>query len=500
MATLWPDNLSYKHATASERGSDASRRGANRQYQVYEHKSDNLDWPWNRPPKTPVTRNRLSEFQPGRRDSVITSNRQRSTWEEEGIRAAEKYVSQHGRPDAPSSAATRDHSWLRSLASQLSQQEGSTVPVTLPFDTTSRKHYGPSPPGHFLASEPVAVHTASVPQPSRYLSLTSDRIPKAKSPSLAAAVRLNAGHTTPPRKNGPTPHASPPRYSVESRMTPCSISLDLALKDMYETLHKAHTLFSSYQATFEEGAGPVIGRFKEEPLNLAWRDMIAEQFNTNIDKRQCDAVKERLGTRAKVVMASLHEHTPALDNQAYRMEERARAARKVAERMEEVNKLTHRAREERMGCRFLLEEVEQLMVVLDPKTHPRLYSDMEEKRWVGIGQKGSKQNGSRQSGRASVNMDHGDHGPKKSGSVDSDDRDGVEGNWGEAATDETRGDQPWGAEIDNTGDSGTNGNVSLQDNNDDHEQANLHDSETNWEGGKQSRSGTCIPHTGSLGL
>jgi hypothetical protein len=258
---------------------------------------------------------------------------------------------------------------------------------------------------------------------------------------------------------------------------------------MYETLRRAHTLFSCYQTTFEEGAGSVIGRFKETPLNLAWRDMLAEQFSTDTDKRQFEAVEDGLGTRAQAVMDSLHEHASTPNDHAYHLEERARAARKVLEHMEEVSKLVHRAREERMGCKFLLEEVEELMLMLNPETHPRLYSDMEEKRWVGTGYEKTKQDADRQSGGGGMDQDHA---RKTCGSVRLEN--GKQNQGQTQGTNDTAepasGDQSWPDTTDN------NGNDYWPNNDNDPQQASSYDVGTNWDRRDGSGPGSLQKNTG----
>lgn len=512
MGTSWPDNLSYKHASARKPSSDTSRRGANSRYQVQEHRSNASDWPWSRPQKSPESRTRPLESQTRRRDETTTSNRQKPSWEQEGVKAAREYLSRHSGHDMASTATpslwqrdekklgetTKDQSWLRSFASQLIQEEANAVPATLPLKTAYEEHYGPSSVSNFLSNEPLAVHTVTVPGPTTYFPPTSERTSTSKAPSAKGSFKL-IGARTPPRNDSPTPLASPKRNSADGRTSPCSVSLDVALKDMYETLRRAHTLFSSYQTTFEEGAGSVIGRFKEAPLNLAWRDMLAEQFNTDTDKRQFEAVTEGLGTRTQAVTASLHEHTSAPRDDAYHLEGRARAARKVVERMEEVTKLERRAREERMACKFLLEEMDELMAMLDPKTHPRLYSDMEEKRWVGVSQERDTQSASRKTDSGGTKQDRG---PKKSGSVRSDDgkrAEGIQGEAGNAISDEVHADQSWSDKTDNTDSnaaSGYNGKGYQHDNDNDDQRANNDNRDTNWEAGDDSRAGNWQENTG----
>lgn len=198
-----------------------------------------------------------------------------------------------------------------------------------------------------------------------------------KASSKASSTKsstLYQSHTAP--RHGSPPHLPSPKAN---RPSTGSIPLDLALRDMHHTLTSAYSLFTSYESAYDGIAGHIVNIAEDHILDSMWQQMVRDQFSREPDRREFDAARDGLKSRSDAVES-------AVDGGAgggYDFERRQRAARKVVAHMNEIMSLVSRARKERMGCKFLVEEVSELVSMLDPKDHEMLYSDGEERRWIG---------------------------------------------------------------------------------------------------------------------
>lgn len=187
-----------------------------------------------------------------------------------------------------------------------------------------------------------------------------------------------------PVKDGDKP--LPRRWNSPSSLKRPSVSVELALTGLYEALCSALTLFQSYDRFFEAKVRQLSTWATDSTLDDLWCDMVADKFREKgeLEKFRGAGEKIRSGSQA-VEMAARAPPSPQAgsktdDRQRCNFEERRRrAARKAVLHCEEIVRLARRAEVERIACKFVVEEIVELVGILDPKTHPSLYSDEEER-------------------------------------------------------------------------------------------------------------------------
>lgn len=407
---------SYAPADGSSRERESGRKGGDGRGQG--QSSNKPDWPFGHPPKTRSTQTEpiISDSRPHDRRNV--SIRKKHDWESlyldtpqptNGTSSSRRLSTIRGTTSMPGFRQHGDDiveksqgSWPHSHPPQSEPAEHS-IPGAYPRGTQTAHNDGQltkstwanplSPPKstqqprhNYLPDFPESTSLHSVldhkdehpPKINHHSTSDYTYTPKnhhsLKSPSIESFT-IPSTHTF--RKN----NATQPSPTTNGKIGG-SIPLNLALLDIHTTLTTVHTLFTTYETTFESRIGPILSLAKDQPLNLMWRDMIIDQFSRAPDRRAFAAARESIRTRAEALWAALDEH---VTQSGYEVERRLRAARKVLAHMNEIAPLLHRAREERMGCKFLVEEVGELMGMLDPESHGGLYEDGGERRWDGTG-------------------------------------------------------------------------------------------------------------------
>lgn len=170
-----------------------------------------------------------------------------------------------------------------------------------------------------------------------------------------------------------------------------NVAIELALTGLYEALTSALALFQAYERSFESQVRQLTAWALDFTLDELWRNMIADKFREKDEPEKFRAAAEKIGSRLQdVEQAARAPQTGKTDRQRYRLERRRRAARKAVAHCEDVVELAERAKVERMACKFVVEEIIEVVGMLDPKTHASLYSDDESKSKEGKGKESSR--------------------------------------------------------------------------------------------------------------
>jgi len=169
------------------------------------------------------------------------------------------------------------------------------------------------------------------------------------------------------------------------------VAIELALTGLYEALTSALALFQGYDRSFESQVRQLTNWALDFTLDELWRNMIADKFREKDEPEKFRAAAEKIGSRLQAVeQAARAPQVSKTDRQRYSLERRRRAARKAVAHCEDLVELAERAKVERVACKFVVEEIIEVVGMLDPKTHASLYGDEESVSREGKGKESSR--------------------------------------------------------------------------------------------------------------
>lgn len=263
------------------------------------------------------------------------------------------------------------------------------VPIS-PLESQARLgQYQDLPPGQdYVWPFSGVTHTAKAPTSSHHRwewnktppAGTLSRVPLGVPPSRGDRMK-DSDELEPQKRDSPLTK----RYNV---------AIEVALTGLYDGLTSALALFQAYDRSFESQVRQLTNWALDFTLDELWHNMITDKFREKDEPERFRSAGEKISSRLQAVEQAVRApQTSRTDKQRYNLERRRRAARKAVAHCEDIVELAERAGVERMACKFVVEEIIEVVGMLDPKTHPNLYSDDEERKGKGGGRSKPRDNG-----------------------------------------------------------------------------------------------------------
>ncbi|KAK4242642.1 hypothetical protein C8A03DRAFT_29066 [Achaetomium macrosporum] len=170
-----------------------------------------------------------------------------------------------------------------------------------------------------------------------------------------------------------------PREPKKSLFTPRNENpgIDVALRNLHHEVSTSLKMFQAFVQCFESQVEPLQDWAEDYTLDTVWRNKVKDQFREKRDRVKFEGVAARiLDNRATVKNAVRNAKAlkEACDDK-YRMEREIRTAKKALLYCDGIIDLADRAASERLACKQLVTELEEVRCLLERKKHPWIYGE-----------------------------------------------------------------------------------------------------------------------------
>jgi len=150
-----------------------------------------------------------------------------------------------------------------------------------------------------------------------------------------------------------------------------NVGIDIALRDLYQEASASIGVYRGLVEGFEEETQALTWA-KGSTLDDLWKNKVKNRCRSEHEASKFAGVTERIRCRQDAVKAAIDRAQRAVSTwgEKHEIEHHIRTAKKAIVYCDGMVYLAKRAADERLACRYLMQELEDVKSLLDRKRHP----------------------------------------------------------------------------------------------------------------------------------